>query len=87
MVRPPRTKPESKSNRNIHQIPLYKIIWCKIRYYQQLYDISDDSLAAQLGVCSRTLSNYDKDARNITIGNIDSFLHSTNITFEELLNL
>lgn len=69
------------------RISLDKIIWCKIRYYQQLYDISDDDLAARLGVCSRTLANYDKDAKHLTIGNIDNFLHLTSMTLQELMNL
>lgn len=74
------------SERN-KRISLDKMIWCKIRYYQQLYDISDNDLAARLGVCARTLSNYDKDAKHLTIGNIDSFLHLTSMTLRELIDL
>lgn len=69
------------------RISLDKIIWCKIRYYQQLYEVSDDDLAARLGVCARTLFNYDKDAKNLTIGNIDNFLNLTSMTLQELMNL
>lgn len=69
------------------RISLDKIIWCKIRYYQQLYEVSDDDLAARLGVCARTLANYDKDAKNLTIGNIDNFLNLTSMTLQELMNL
>ena len=69
------------------RISLDKIIWCKIRYYQQLYEVSDNDLAARLGVCARTLANYDKDAKHLTIGNIDSFLNLTSMTLQELMNL
>ena len=69
------------------RIGLDKMIWCKIRYYQQLYEVSDDDLATRLGVCVRTLSNYDKDAKNLTIGNIDNFLNLTSMTLQELMNL
>ena len=74
------------SERN-KRISLDKMIWCKIRYYQQLYDISDNDLAARLGVCARTLSNYDKDAKNLAIGSIDNFLNLTSMTLQELMNL
>lgn len=68
------------------RIPLYKIVWCKMRYYQQLNNIPDDTLATALEVHNRTLRTYDKDASNITIGRIDKFLDMYNITLDELLN-
>lgn len=67
--------------------PLYKLIWCKIRYYQRLNDLSNEELAAYLGVCERTLSEYDKHAENITLGKIDSFLRSENLNLGDLLAL
>ncbi len=30
------------------RISLYKKIWCKIRYWQSIYDVSDTELAAYL---------------------------------------
>lgn len=68
-------------------IALYKQIWCKIRYYQQLHDLSNADLAAYIGVCERTLSEYDKNAENITLGKIEKFLKSEDLKFEDLLAL
>ena len=67
--------------------PLYKLIWCKIRYYQRLNDLSNEELAAYLGVCERTLAEYDKNAEAITLGKIDKFLQSEDIKLEELMSL
>ena len=44
----------NKSKRE-NRITLYKKIWCKIRYWQQLKDISDNELANDLDVAERTL--------------------------------
>lgn len=70
-----------KSNR----LTLYKLIWCKIRYFQQLYGITDEKLAQELSVHARTLKEYDKDAKNITLGKIDSFLYMNNISLDDLI--
>ncbi len=67
--------------------PLYKLIWCKIQYYQRLNDLSNEELAAYIGVCERTLTEYDKNAENITLGKIENFLRSENISLEDLLTL
>lgn len=63
-----------------------KTIWCKIRYYQQLYGISNDLLAKSLNVQPRTLKNYDKNAQHLTIGQIEGFLGENKLTIEELLS-
>ena len=47
------------------RITLYKKVWCKIRYWQNLRDVSDSELAAALLVGERTLHEYDKSAKNI----------------------
>ena len=39
--------------------PIQKTIWCKIRYYQRLNDIPNETLAEQLRVNVRTLHDYD----------------------------
>ena len=72
--------------KNQHRLHLYKIVWCKIRYYQQLHDISDDILANHLGVHIRTLKEYDKTAENITLGRLDNFLYMNNLNLNDLLN-
>ena len=69
------------------RIPLYKLIWCKIRYWQQLKDISDSELAAYLNIGERTLHEYDKNAKNITLEKIDNFLYVNNMELAELLAL
>ncbi len=68
------------------RITLHKKIWCKIRYYQQLNNIDNETLAIALNVHERTLREYDKNAANVTMGQIDSFLFVNNITLDDLLN-
>ena len=69
------------------RITLQKRIWCKIRYWQQLNDITEIDLASNLDVVVRTLKEYDKDASNITLSKIDRFLYINDITLIELLNV
>ena len=68
------------------RITLHKKIWCKIRYYQQLNNIANETLAIALNVHERTLREYDKNAANVTMGQIDNFLFVNNITLDDLLN-
>ena len=67
------------------RIAIYKKIWCKIRYWQNLKDVSDTELAAYLRGCERTLRDYDKNARNITLEKIDNFLIVNSMELDELL--
>ncbi|HAU88341.1 MAG TPA: hypothetical protein DCW90_23560 [Lachnospiraceae bacterium] len=71
--------------KNKGRITLQKLLWCKIRYYQMLHEITDDTLAATLEVNKRTLTTYDKDSGNITLAKVDKFLFVNRITLEELL--
>ena len=75
------------STKNRHELPLYRVLWCKIRYYQQLYQIGDEELANELGVHKRTLKDYDKPAENVTFGKLDRFLCANGLSLNELLNL
>ena len=68
------------------RITLQKKIWCKIRYYQQLHDISDTDLASSMGISIRTLKEYDKDASPISLQKLDIFLYLYNLTLSELFN-
>lgn len=68
------------------RITLYKKIWCKIRYWQNLNDIPDEELATHLGVSIRTIKEYDKDASNITLQKLDRFLYLYDLSLNELLN-
>ena len=69
------------------RISLYKKIWCKIRYWQNLRDISDSELAAYLNIGERTLHEYDKCAKNITLEKIDNFLYVNNMEIADLMSL
>lgn len=69
------------------RIALYKKIWCKIRYWQSLKDVSDTELAAYLQVTERTLHEYDKNAKNITLEKVDSFLYANGMEFADLMLL
>lgn len=69
------------------RITLYKRIWCKIRYWQHLKDISDAELASYLQVGERTLKEYDKSAQNVTLEKVDNFLYLTGIELSDLISL
>lgn len=69
------------------RIALYKKIWCKIRYWQSLKDISDSELANYLQVGERTLHEYDKNAKNITLEKIDNFLYVNNMELADLFSM
>ena len=59
------------------RITLYKRIWCKIRYWQNLRDVTDTELASYLQVGERTLREYDKSAQLVTLEKIDNLLSVT----------
>ena len=69
------------------RIPLQKIIWCKIRYWQNLNDISDEELAAYLSCSERTLRNYDSDPSNVTLRTVDAFLFVADMTINDFLTV
>lgn len=67
------------------RITLYRRIWCKIRYWQQLREISDAELASYLKVGERTLHQYDISAENVTLGRIDNLLYVTGMELDDLM--
>lgn len=69
------------------RITLYKRIWCKIRYWQNLKDVSDSELASYLQVGVRTLHDYDKSAENVTLGRVDNLLYVTGMELNDLMAL
>ena len=71
--------------RKMPRITLYKKVWCKIRYWQNLRDIADAELAADLQVGERTLHEYDKCAKHITLEKVDNFLEVNHMELDELL--
>lgn len=74
------------ANKN-QRITFYKLIWARIRYWQNLRDISDEELASYLQIGERTLHEYDKCAQNITLGRVDNFLYVTGMEFNDLMLL
>lgn len=77
---------DNMSKKN-HRITLYRRIWCKIRYWQSLKDISDAELASYLQVGERTLHEYDKSAENVTLGRVDNLLYMTGMELDDLMAL
>ncbi|WP_303821371.1 hypothetical protein [Ruminococcus flavefaciens] len=67
------------------RITLYRRIWCKIRYWQQLKEISDAELASYLQVGERTLHQYDISAENVTLGRVDNLLYVTGMELDDLM--
>ena len=69
------------------RITLYKRIWARIRYWQNLRDISDSELAACLQISDRTLKEYDRSAQHITLEKLDNFLYVNDMEFNDLMSL
>lgn len=69
------------------RITLYKHIWCKVRYWQSLRDISDAELASYLQVGERTLKEYNKSARHVTLEKVDNLLYVTGMDLNDLMTL
>ena len=75
-----------KQKRTEIRIELFKLIWCKIRFSQNLRDIPDSDLASDLGVGERTLKDYDQCAK-ITLEKLDSFLYLNHMSLNDLLEM
>ena len=69
------------------RITLYKRIWCKVRYWQNLRDVSDAELASYLQVGERTLQKKKKNAANVTLGRVDNLLYVTGMELNDLMAL
>lgn len=69
------------------RITLYKRIWCKIRYWQNLRDVTDAELASYLQIGERTLREYDKSAQHVTLEKIDNLLSVTGMELNDLMSL
>ena len=76
-----------KQKRTEIRIELFKLIWSKIRFWQNLRDIPDSDLASDLGVGERTLKDYDQCAKNITLEKLDSFLYLNHMSLNDLLEM
>ena len=73
------------SSKSEKAVPLQKLIWAKIRSYQSVMDISDAQLADYLCVCTKTLRTYEKNADNLTIGQIESLLIHTGLSILDII--
>ena len=74
------------SKKSPKRIPLQKMIWCKVRYWQNLHDISNEELASYLGCSTRTLLNYDNDPSNVTLKTLDTFLFAAEMSLADFLS-
>lgn len=52
-----------------------------------LYDVSDEELSVTLGVVERTMKEYDKDSKNITLDKIEKFLVASGMSLDQLLQI
>lgn len=75
-----------KKNPN-ERVRIQHRVWCKIRYCQHCKGITNEQLAQFLEVNERTLKEYDKDAKNVTLGKIDKFLSVIGMTIDDLLTM
>ena len=65
---------------------LSRLIWCRIRFFQSLNEVSNEKLAKTLGVMPRTLYTYDKTAGNITLNQLESFIDEYSLSIEQLIS-
>lgn len=70
-----------------NRVSIYKVIWFKIRYWQNIKGFTDDELGAFMGVCDKTVRSYDIHCDGITLDKIDRFLAVNNMELNDLLNL
>ena len=70
-----------------NRVPLYRKVWFKIRYWQNIKEVQDSELAKYLNVAVRTLRDYDANAKTISLEKVDNFLYVNNMDIEELLSL
>lgn len=73
------------ADKNIRDAPLEKLIWAKIRFYQQVLGLSNALLADYLCICTKTLRSYDKNAENLNLAQIASFLEQTELTINDIV--
>ncbi|MBO4865564.1 MAG: hypothetical protein J5582_03195 [Ruminococcus sp.] len=69
-----------------NKISLHRRIWCKIRFWQKLNDVDDETLARYLMLSVRTLREYDSDAGNLSLERLENFMASTGLSLDLLIN-
>ncbi|MCR5730000.1 MAG: hypothetical protein K6G20_06580 [Ruminococcus sp.] len=68
--------------RRTTNIPIHDRLWNSIRKWQRDTDTSNAKLAMMLGISERTLCDYDKSARTMTLEKVSNFLNCTNGSIE-----
>lgn len=69
------------------RIPLQKEIWYKVRYWQNINDVSDKDLAEYLGCSECTLHNYGAASSPVTLKTVNTFLYVIDMTFLEFMSV
>ncbi len=76
---------KTKSSVDIHKtmdIPSYDRLWNSIRKWQRNTGTTTSELARMLGISERTLRDYDKSARTMTLEKLTNFLNYVNGSIE-----
>lgn len=55
--------------------------------WQSLKDVTDTEFATYLQVSERTLHEYNKNAKNITLEKVDCFLYMNDMELADLMSL
>ncbi|MCR4638489.1 MAG: helix-turn-helix domain-containing protein [Ruminococcus sp.] len=68
--------------KNKVNIPIYDRLWYAIRKWQRATGTTASELARILGISERTLRDYDKSARTMTLEKLTNFINYTNGSIE-----
>lgn len=69
-----------------NNIALHRQVWCKIRFWQNLNNVPDDTLARYLDLAPRTLREYDADSGSLSLERLESFMSATGLTLDQLVS-
>ena len=73
---------DSVDIRKTSNIPIFDRLWNSIRKWQRDTGTSNAKLTVMLGISERTLRDYDKSARTMTLEKLSNFLNCTNGSIE-----
>ncbi len=69
-----------------NNIALHRQAWCKIRFWQNLNNVPDDTLARYLDLAPRTLREYDADSGSLSLERLETFMSATGLTLDQLVS-
>ena len=69
-----------------NNIALHRQVWCKIRFWQNLNNVPDDTLARYLDLAPRTLREYDADSGSLSLERLETFMSATGLTLDQLVS-